>query len=51
MIEFTFQLLRADKHLGFSETIDIAKGKYKLPMTVKEKTKQSEMKKAWKRKL
>lgn len=49
MIELTFQLLKAGKHLGQSETIDIARGKYKLPLTIKEKRKQIEIEKAWKK--
>ena len=51
MIELMYQLLKSDKHLGQSETIDIARGKYKLPLTIKEKKKQIEIEKAWKRKL
>lgn len=47
MIDLILQLLRADKHLGQSETIDIARGKYKLPLTVKDKRKQKEIEKAW----
>jgi len=50
MIELIFQMLRADKHLGQSEVIDIARGKYKLPLTIKEKSKQKEIKNGWKRK-
>lgn len=50
MIELMYQLLRSDKHLGQSETIDIARGKYKLPLTIKEKRKQVEISRAWKRK-
>ena len=50
MIELMYQLLKSDKHLGQSETIDIARGKYKLPLTIKEKKKQIEIEKAWKRK-
>lgn len=50
MIELMFQLLRSDKHLGQSEVIDIARGKYKLPLTIKDKRKQVEISKAWRRK-
>lgn len=50
MIELMYQLLRSDKHLGQSETIDIARGKYKLPLTIKEKRKQKEIENGWKRK-
>jgi hypothetical protein len=51
MIELILKLLRADEHLGYSETIDIAKGKYKLPLNVKEKSDQVKREKAWKEKL
>jgi hypothetical protein len=47
MIELIFKMLRADTHLGQSEVIDIARGKYKLPLTVKEHIKQKEIYKAW----
>ena len=30
------KLLALDKYHGVSETIDIAKGKYKIPLTLKE---------------
>ncbi len=30
------KLLALDKYYGVSETIDIAKGKYKIPLTLKE---------------
>jgi hypothetical protein len=50
MMDLILQLLRADKHLGQSETIDIARGKYKLPLTIKEKRKQKEIENGWKRK-
>lgn len=50
MIELIFQMLRADKHIGRSELIDIARGKYKLPLTIKEKSKQKEIENGWKRK-
>ena len=50
MIELILQLLRSGKHLGQSEVIDIARGKYKLPLTVKDKSKQKEIESAWKRK-
>lgn len=41
MINITLQLLRLDDFKGLSENIDIAKGKYELPMSIK---------KAWKHK-
>lgn len=36
MIELTLQLLRLSEFKGISENIDIAKGKHKLPMSIKE---------------
>jgi hypothetical protein len=47
MIELIFQMLRADKHIGQSEVIDIARGKYKLPLTLSEKHKQKEIENGW----
>ena len=47
MIELIFQMLRADKHLGQSEVIDIARGKYKLPLTLSGKHKQKEIENGW----
>jgi len=49
MIDLIFQLLRADRHVGRSEVIDIARGKYKLPLTLKEKAKQKELENGWKK--
>jgi hypothetical protein len=49
MIELMYQLLRADKHLGRSEVIDIARGKYKLPLNLTEKAKQKELENGWKK--
>lgn len=45
-----FQLLQIDDFKGISENIDIAKGKYKLPETIKEGIKQGKRKLAWQRK-
>ena len=39
-IEAIISLLNADEHYGISETIDIAKGKNKLPETLREGFKQ-----------
>lgn len=50
MIELILQLLRADKHVGRSEVIDIARGKYKLPLNLTDKVKQKEIENGWKRK-
>lgn len=40
MIEIVLQLLRADDFYNVSETIDIAKGKYKLHTSIKKAWKQ-----------
>lgn len=50
MIDLILKLLRSGDHLGYSQTIDIAKGKYKLPLTIKEKSKQKAIENAWKEK-
>ena len=50
MIESIFELLRMYPHTGKSEVIDIAKGKYRLPLTLDEKKKQQTLIDAWKRK-
>ncbi len=42
-----FKLLRIDEFKGVSENIDIAKGKYKLPETIKEGIKQIKRDLAW----
>jgi len=47
MIQSIFEMLRMYDHLGKSEYIDIAKGKYKLPIGLKEKAKQTKIEKAW----
>lgn len=47
MIDNLLNLLADHEALGVSKNIDIAKGKYKLPVTVKEKIKQSKREKAW----
>ena len=36
MIDLTLKLLRLSDFKGISENIDIAKGKYKLPVTFKQ---------------
>lgn len=40
-------LLQMDEWYGVSENIEIAKGKYKLESTIKEKQKQQLRHKAW----
>jgi hypothetical protein len=47
MIDLILKLLRSDEHLGYSEIIEIAKGKNKLPMSIKEKKQQVKREKAW----
>jgi len=46
------KLLALDKYYGVSETIDIAKGKYKIPLTLKEgldQIKRDDKKNSWDR--
>lgn len=50
MIENILNLLSIDDFKGKSELIDIAKGKHKLPGTIKEGVKQIKRELAWKRK-
>lgn len=50
MIKNILDLLSLDNYYGVSETIDIAKGKYKKPDTIKEGVKQIKRELAWKRK-
>lgn len=52
MIERIVTMLALSDFIGESESIDIAKGKYRLPLTVKETVKQikREIKTAWLRK-
>lgn len=47
MIENILELLSQDKWIGYSKNIDIAKGKYKIPLTIKEKREQLKREKAW----
>ena len=44
-----FQLLQIEDFKGVSKNIDIAKGKYKLPETIKEGIKQIKRELAWRR--
>lgn len=50
MIKNILDLLSLDNYYGVSETIDIAKGKHKIPSTIKEGVKQIKRELAWKRK-
>lgn len=36
MIDLTLQILRLSDFKGLSENIDIAKGKYQIPLTIKD---------------
>lgn len=47
MIEQLLELLSTDDFLGRSEAIDIAKGKYKIPSTIKEIITKYKREKAW----
>lgn len=47
MIDLIIRMLQMDEHLGQSELIDIAKGKYKLQTSIKAKSKQRKRVKAW----
>jgi hypothetical protein len=48
MIDKILELLNSEEYLGQSELIEIAKGKYKLPMTMKESREQVKRAKAMK---
>ncbi len=47
MIDKLLELLAQDNWYGASRNIDIAKGKYKIPKTLKEKREQVKREKAW----
>lgn len=47
MIDNIITLLNSNDFYGESELIEIAKGKYKLPKTIKEKSKQRKREKLW----
>lgn len=47
MIQTILDLLNSNDFYGQSELIEIAKGKYKLPMSLKEKGEQLKRQKAW----
>jgi len=47
MIEKILELLYNDEYLASSKYIDIAKGKYKIPLTPEERAKQTKREKAW----
>ena len=50
MIGIIVELLNMDDYYGVSESIDIAKGKYKVPMTFKDARDKINRQKAWRRK-
>lgn len=47
MIEQILELLNQDDWYGVSKNIDIAKGKYKIPTSLKEKQEQTKRDRAW----
>lgn len=49
MIENILSLLSVDDWYGVSETIDIAKGKFAIPKTLKQGIKQIKRKREWKK--
>ena len=50
MIKNIIDLLSIDSFYATDETIEIAKGKYKIPKTFKEMVKQIKREQLWKRK-
>lgn len=50
MIALIIDLLKMDEFYAVSEEVEIAKGKYKVPQTVKEGIKQVKRKAQWQRK-
>ena len=49
MIKQIFDMLNLCEHYGQSELIEIAKGKYELPLSLKEKRQQVKREKEWQR--
>jgi hypothetical protein len=49
MIEQILELLNSSEHYGKSELIEIAKGKYKLPESLKELKEQKKRSKKWRK--
>lgn len=47
MIDHILKLLKEAEYLGMGENIDIAKGKYKLPESIKEAKEQNKRARAW----
>ena len=47
MIKQILELLNSDEFYGQTENIEIAKGKYQLPLSIKEVMKQRKRAKAW----
>ena len=47
MIDLIIQMLQIDDFHGESKLIDVAKGKYKITRTIKDKSKQIKREKAW----
>ena len=46
-IDNILNLLSKSDYYGYSETIEVAKGKYKIPKTIKEKREQIKREKEW----
>jgi len=50
MLDTILELLNQGEYIGVSHKIDIAKGKHKIPKSIKEKKEQLKREKAWQRK-
>ena len=50
MIKQIIELLKEDDFYGIAEEIEVAKGSYKAPMTIKEGIKNAKRKMQWQRK-
>jgi hypothetical protein len=49
MIKQIIELLKTDDFYGIAEEIEVAKGRYKAPETIKEGVKQAKRKLQWQR--
>ena len=47
MIKQIFELLNSSEYLGETENIEIVKGKYRLPLSIKDGKKQFKRERAW----
>ena len=50
MLENIIKLLSLQDYFNVSEFVEIAKGKYKIPRTIKEKSQQVKREKRWQQK-